>query len=954
MGVRVIDRESQQEVEISSAELQQDIEQGAGRFVIPAGALKVVREGNRTGTVSAENAAQALAEGWRLADDEEHAAATIRREESDLGSQFEGAAEATLAGATFGLSTQLDAALGDDPERMRARREGLGGLGTALEIGGALAPALITGGGSLAASGTRAGVAGRAALATPAGATARLGLGVERGLGAALARAPSLVRTTVPVAGRGAVEGFAAGVGQEIDESALGDRDLTAERLLYSGGTGALLGAGAGAIIPGLASAGAGLGRVTVTPIKQVLAKAWATGSDDAGVGIIARLASDEGLQRKAAAIWNVDPEDVRKTFGSLKTPAEARELLDMMQNPSAYTERVAADLRTPFDRLRAARSATRQEFGGVQRIRHVEKNLPKDLDSLVRAKDRAIGALDELDGAASRAIEGVTPGQLNAADMRTVRQLVRDARDEIAAASASATGKSGARIVAATAHRAVDRVKQSLFLLKDRHRRIVNSGSPTLDSQDTLAFFDGVPGRDGVYKRLAKSLEDEETWGAAGVAQQEINRAAAEAISARRALKGTASGRILDPNRPIVDNADLLAVAKQAGGRFSGATKTELLEEAIAKEASYFDAAARHLDLSPTTKQAHAEFRAALNDIADGFKRQRTKVEKLDAAERMRVMDTDRSPTSSILSGAGTTVLGLAGLHFGGPLGAAVGAGAGLLTRPSKLLRTVAAIQARSSVAAGKQQSAIGGFLKTIGTGVDESASRIGGAVRRAAPVAAVDMGRSEHLAATRSRARSLATNPEALATEIRKMTVDLHESAPHLSTAIAGKATAIVQFLHSKAPVGYKAPWSNGEPLIDPVAEAEYERYVEACTDPVGCLAQLELGTFTKEHAEALRVCWPAVYRDVQAQTIDALARAQDSGTEIPLQALTTMSVLFETPGDPTLAMAPAIALAFAGAPPEQQAGPGGAMPTKVPASFEINTDRYSTSVDKIGTIT
>ncbi|HKY49855.1 MAG TPA: hypothetical protein VJP45_01230, partial [Candidatus Limnocylindria bacterium] len=185
MGVKVIDKAGQKEVEVSSAEAQQAILDG--RAVLPAGKVQV-RRGNATGDVDADKLSTALSEGWQLADRDEVQAATIRREESDVASSILGGAEAALAGATLGGSTWLEAnLLGADEERMRARREGLGTLATAAEVGGALAPALLSGGASLGATGARAGLAARAARALPSGAVTRGGALVERGLGAAVA-----------------------------------------------------------------------------------------------------------------------------------------------------------------------------------------------------------------------------------------------------------------------------------------------------------------------------------------------------------------------------------------------------------------------------------------------------------------------------------------------------------------------------------------------------------------------------------------------------------------------------------------------------------------------------------------------------------------------------------------------------------------------------------------------
>ncbi|MGB0890384.1 MAG: hypothetical protein ACPGWS_08890, partial [Solirubrobacterales bacterium] len=68
MGVRVIDKNTQQVVEVSSTEAQRGIAQG--EYGVQPGSVRVAK-GNNTGSVAAEDILGSLSNGWRIVDDEE-------------------------------------------------------------------------------------------------------------------------------------------------------------------------------------------------------------------------------------------------------------------------------------------------------------------------------------------------------------------------------------------------------------------------------------------------------------------------------------------------------------------------------------------------------------------------------------------------------------------------------------------------------------------------------------------------------------------------------------------------------------------------------------------------------------------------------------------------------------------------------------------------------------------
>lgn len=194
-------------------------------------------------TVAAEEAGQALAAGYQPEPSAAVEARATSKRYGTAGQKAITAVEGAGRGLTFGLSDIVASELGGDEYRASAlarQRENPITAGAG-EVAGALAPALVSGGSSLAArvvsAPSRAAMAlGRGALpfATPATAAGRMALrAAQTGIA-------------------GAFEGALYGAGSTAGKLALQGDELTAEKVLSGGAHGALLGgvigAAAGAI----------------------------------------------------------------------------------------------------------------------------------------------------------------------------------------------------------------------------------------------------------------------------------------------------------------------------------------------------------------------------------------------------------------------------------------------------------------------------------------------------------------------------------------------------------------------------------------------------------------------------------------------------------------------------------------------------------------------------------
>jgi hypothetical protein len=212
-------------------------------LLFPGARINVIDPMGNPRTVAPEEFEEAMRRGYRMAD-----AATVndRLLERQYGdSPIQAGIEGAARGLTFGASDLLLPALGADKEGLRERRARNEVASTIGEVGGMVAPALLTGGGGLAGS------AGKAAAGAAERALTREGAGL---LGRAAARAGTS-------AARMGTEGAVYGVGQGISDVALSKDPMSAEAIIGDLGHHILVGAGFGAVGgAGLSVAGSALG----------------------------------------------------------------------------------------------------------------------------------------------------------------------------------------------------------------------------------------------------------------------------------------------------------------------------------------------------------------------------------------------------------------------------------------------------------------------------------------------------------------------------------------------------------------------------------------------------------------------------------------------------------------------------------------------------------------------
>lgn len=214
---------------------------------LPGTRVHMLDGAGRPVTVAAEDAGQALQAGFTPEGSSTIEARQRGKEFGGAGQQAIAGLEGAARGLSFGLSDVALTSLGGEGYRRnaQARQEVNPITAGASELGGAVAPLLLTGGASAGAS-----LGSRALTAIPRASTAlgRLATGGIRGE-TTLARMAARAAETGTA---GAFEGMLYGAGSAAGQAALAGNQITAEKVLSGGAHGALigglLGAGAGAV----------------------------------------------------------------------------------------------------------------------------------------------------------------------------------------------------------------------------------------------------------------------------------------------------------------------------------------------------------------------------------------------------------------------------------------------------------------------------------------------------------------------------------------------------------------------------------------------------------------------------------------------------------------------------------------------------------------------------------
>lgn len=339
-----------------------------------------------------------------------------------------------------------------------------------------------------------------------------------------------------------------------------------------------------------------------------------------------------------------------------------------------------------------------------------------------------------------------------------------------------------------------------------------------------------------------------------------------------------------------------------------------DLINQATEKYAQYIDP-----DLAATLKKANRDYHIAAEIEKPLLKK------ALKDKEFLGFKDALYAATGSILGG--------------GPLGAAVVVGKKFME--SDLRRRLAILSG--------MEKANFEVAKKIGQATTNFFSKSGSAVKAASLNALIssplshkrEEGKKSQAPTSKLQAYNnaienladLSANSDKLLERSVKAGALISEAAPNTAEALGNRAISGIQFLQSKIPKRpYDAifPTQNDKPYQPSSIElAKFERYLQVVDNPLSVLEDIQAGTVTREHIEALQKVYPSIYSQIQQSVLKELQTK--SSAEIPYNRKVQLSMLLNIPGDASLLGTNIAALqSNFQQPQQQQEGQGMVQPT------------------------
>ena len=148
-----------------------------------------------------------------------------------------------------------------------------------------------------------------------------------------------------------------------------------------------------------------------------------------------------------------------------------------------------------------------------------------------------------------------------------------------------------------------------------------------------------------------------------------------------------------------------------------------------------------------------------------------------------------------------------------------------------------------------------------------------------------------------------ALKTDPEFLTERLAKTTARISTAAPAASGAAQQALVRAVDFLDAKLP----RPVTSGsdglfkkEFIPSSLQLAKFERYLQVVEHPFSILTDLEKGTITREHVEALKTVYPTLYTELQTGILDKVTK---EGNKLSYGKKLQLGILLDIPTDESL---------------------------------------------------
>lgn len=869
-------------------------------------------------TGPASMAAQALQVGYKPATPENIAhAEAIKKFGPGIANKAAAFAAGAARGATLNISDPVLTHLGiTSPETLAGLAEAHPALSFAGQVAGTgAALALAPGEGELAA----------ADLINPISAASKIGGATAKALAPAAAEAGAGLGTRAAIAagqigakGLGsAVEGAFYGLGQTVTESALGDPDVTAERLMDNVGYGALLGGALGSTV----EAGKMAIPKSLGAAKEAVQGGWNKIWGDARAPEIPESFMHLPTGEAPAAgveipTWEGEGGAATPPEGEAPLPSEG------MPQPGILPRIIArikqATTGTPAEETEAA-FATRGAAGKELLTKEERTQFQKELgESIQDVHDKTEAALKDAIGTAraqetDALLKDSSPAAAQAEFARVNTQLdhtIAEMRsrpslypghfpENLEDVKADLQAAVHENSPASDYFHAINEAKQAI------DTKLPWGSDPSGSTKNAVALIKGLRGD------LRSSLENEDVWGSAAARQAAFNNT----YSQWKTVTGKRS-----PFRQLF--------MKQIAGS-GGSTKWVVNQNKLGQFLNQINDA-RGMERADALRNVFRSAHDAIGEIDNTYKN--APFEHFDAESHRALIQRNIDQATRAQNIVGAQNIGYGGLfglgkillagHFGGPLGAA-------------------AVLGKHAVEAATNPEVVAGKLANIEKAASKTTDIITNGVKglfsKSEALKALKGPTIQELENHKDRIKQvtkMTANPGVLVDNTVKNTQMMADVAPKVTSGVNNTVARATQFLASKVPqVGPSMPFSK-PPEPSDLDLQRFDRYYRVVEKPTSILEQMKTGELKDESLEALRTVYPKLNEQMQTEIMSQMASLKDP-TKVPYQTRMMISKFMGQPMDVSLLPQNIQTMngAMIAAAAQEQAnkgGPAGARPT------------------------
>lgn len=835
-------------------------------------------------------------------------------------------------GLTLGLSDQALTKTGlISPEYLQKQEEYNPEAGVAGEVAGAVLPAVLSGGESLAAKALQYTPAGLVGAAGKAVSAASAPLAEMAGSKVVSPIAQKAIAKATELGLGSAAEGALYGGGKAVSESAIQNKPLTAEALLSDMGTGALVGGLTGGVLGGGIEAGGELAKKGFSKLDSLLSGK----RDKIETALIVKDLAGTKANMKNILQNDFKSENIRDTYKYLLGDSEAlsgkADILDDFASNKGK-EIGLNSLGKGTEELRDKATALKELTG-------------KKLEEALKNSEMKVNQ-KEVEGVMSNAKKQID--FLDQSDKRKAQAFIDTYKSKYDKVVVDEIEKNIPNKKFGQLFRQISDNDDAITSLSEKLRdvpELLETNALTLQKRDDVLFADLTRKLEEAKKYQKETMNHAlllDTSTEAGkeadkVAMAKFNRANQYLKEVQKdfdKLQKNLGGKDYGPE--LANNPEFLQIKDEIA---SLTDKNGKLHEAISKEPEFF----KEIKRTPRIEKQDLSLEQLWRDrqfldgkiFRDGFKEPpnspyvnflrdiRTDLEgKIEAklseaspeilsqykqAKRIysgasdvsKLLDNKLGMSANNFFSLTDTLTGgaaaIGGTILGGPVGGLVGTAAGAVGRKAvreygdrAVLMMLSQLEKKSSAFNKVLDDSVHGLLSAAGKGANVSSIAAGKVTNK-------EESHEEKIKQLDKQIQRI----EEIKDGLNRGLGAIGAAAPETAMQLRDKALNAIDFLNSKAP---KRPEAN--PLVKyQVPESEidkFNRYVVAVEKPKTILQNLKGGYISPEEIEVLKNVYPEMHAQLKAKAIDALTK---KGQDINYQLRLQLQKLLETKSDVNL---------------------------------------------------